>query len=61
MKRVKKPKRHQPYQYTLDDLQAMVEQLGGRLHMQIYPKELDDPQPVPPAAAEARAPEEGNK
>lgn len=58
MKRLKKPKRRQPYQYTLDDLHAMVEQLGGRLHIRIYPKELDDPQPASPTAAEARAPEE---
>lgn len=29
------------YRFTLDDLQRMVEQLGGRIQFQIYPKELD--------------------
>ena len=28
------------YQFTLDDLQRMAEQLGGRLRFEIVPKEL---------------------
>jgi len=41
MKRGKRPKK--PRQYRLSDLKAMVEQLGGRLRLEIVPKELFDP------------------
>lgn len=37
------------YQYTLHDLEEMVWQLGGRLHVAIYPKEFDSPPVVQPS------------
>jgi len=51
MKRVKRINRRQApgpdYQFTLDDLQRMVEQLGGRFMCSIYPKEFDEPRKEP--------------
>lgn len=38
---MKKPKRKKkPRTYTLRDLREMVNQLGGRLHLEIVPAEL---------------------
>lgn len=39
------------YQYSLDDLQEMVYQLGGRLQIAVYPAEFDKALETPPSAA----------
>lgn len=45
MKKPQRMNRRQPpgpdYQFTLDDLQRMVEQMGARFQCQIYPREMD--------------------
>jgi hypothetical protein len=35
-----KPRKKRQREYRLSDVQAMVEQLGGRLHLSIVPREL---------------------
>lgn len=45
-------KKRTPRAYTLKDLQAIVAQLGGRLHLEIVPVEFVDPPKGPPDAHE---------
>jgi hypothetical protein len=53
----KRINRRQPpgpdYQFTLDDLQRMVEQMGGRFQVQIYPRELDERHREEPPSVDA--------